>query len=67
MTNNKTTTLDRIEPGKGNAEVVFIRKDESGREYRIYGCKCYESWEQWGAPREILADNCDDIENWRNP
>jgi len=48
-----------------HAEIVFIRKDESNKIHTIYGCKCYESWEQWGASKEILGDNVDDIEKWR--
>ncbi len=48
-----------------NAEIVFIRKDKSNKIHTIYGCKCYESWEQWGASKEILGDNVDDIEKWR--
>ena len=31
-----------------SAEVVFTREDKKGRQYTIYGCQCYESWEQWG-------------------
>ena len=58
----KPTTQDR---DQNNAEVVFERKDPTGRIYTIYGCICYESWQQWGAPREILSDNVDDIERWR--
>ena len=51
---------------KRGADVVFEREDSDGREYTILGCKCYESWEQWGQPAEILSDNCDAIENWRH-
>jgi hypothetical protein len=50
---------------KNGAEVAFIRKDNFGRFHRVLGCKCYESWEQWGADREILSDNVRTIEIWR--
>ena len=58
-------TPNKEEKERG-AEIVFIRKDKSGNEYTILGCTCYESWEQWGESREILGDNVDDIEAWRN-
>jgi hypothetical protein len=48
-----------------DVEVVFVRKDKRGTLHTIYGCTVYESWEQWGAPREILSDNVPDIEAWR--
>lgn len=47
-------------------EIVFVRKDESGKEHTIYGQQLYESWQQWGATTDILWDNCDDIEAWRH-
>ena len=50
--------------GKG-AEVVFTREDSKGREYTIYACRCYESWEQWGASVEVLQDNVSDVDDWR--
>jgi len=46
------------------AEVVFTRK-EGVCEFTIFGCQSYESWEQWGAPKDVLGDNVDDIEKWR--
>jgi len=49
---------------KNGAEVVFTRQT-SDREFTIYACKSYESWEQWGAPIEVLGDNVDDVEKWR--
>jgi hypothetical protein len=48
------------------ADVVFTREDGDGREYTIYACRCYESWEQWGERRDILAENVEDVERWRN-
>ncbi len=57
----EATDSERKEHG---AEVVFTRKG-NGETYTIYGCCCYESWEQWGAPREVLGDNVDTIEAWR--
>ena len=59
----KPTTKERKENG---AERVFIREDENGRQYTIYACRCYESWEQWGTSTRILGDNVNDVENWRN-
>ena len=48
------------------AEVVFTYEDESsGQIIKVYGCKCYESWEQWGAPLEVLQRNVNRIEAWR--
>lgn len=55
----------QAERDKG-AEIVFIREDENGNEHIIYGCKCYESWEQWGETKEILGHNVDAIERWRH-
>lgn len=52
---------------KTGAEVVFIREDERGHEVKIYGARCYESWEQWGpATHEQLCDNTATIEAWRH-
>jgi hypothetical protein len=59
----KATPKERKDKG---AEVVFVREDSDGREYTIYGCTCYESWEQWGAYTEILSDNVSAIEAWRS-
>ena len=50
---------------KRGAEVVFERRDDDGRLYTILACHCYESWEQWGASTEVLADNLDAVERWR--
>ena len=50
---------------KKGAEIVFIRGDKNDNEHTIYGCKCHESWEQWGTIPEILGDNVEDIERWR--
>ena len=55
---------NRAEKKRG-AEVVFVRKDGQ-REYTILAATCYESWEQWGAPTEILGDNVDTVERWRH-
>ena len=53
------------EEKENGSEVVFVRKDESNREHTIYGCKCYESYQQWGTSTNILGDNVEDIEQWR--
>ena len=58
----KATKKERKEH---SAEVVFTREDERGEQHTIYACCCYESWEQWGAIREILSDNIEDVETWR--
>ena len=52
---------------KRGAEVVFERK-EGKQVYTIMACKCYESWEQWGAgvPREVFVDNVPAVERWRH-
>ena len=50
-----------------NAEVVFTYEDtDSGKVVKIYACQCYESWEQWGADRELLSRNVSRVEAWRN-
>lgn len=54
------------EEKKRGAEVVFMRSNRQGNAIRILACKCYESWEQWGANTEYLGDNVDDVEKWRN-
>ena len=53
------------EEQKKGAEVVFLREDTNGKIIEVYGSKCYESFEQWGAPLEVLQDNCKNIEAWR--
>ena len=47
------------------AEVVFIRQNDAGHTFKIFGAVCYESWQQWGATNKTLWDNVDDIEKWR--
>jgi hypothetical protein len=49
----------------GGAEIVFIRADFH-KTYAIKACTCYESYEQWGAPVEILRDNVSLVQHWRN-
>mgnify|MGYP001608598557 CR=1 FL=1 len=49
---------------KRGAEVVFERK-EGRQTHIILACRCYESWEQWGAGTEALADNVNAVERWR--
>lgn len=65
----KTKLIATVSPTKAErdrgAEVVFIRKDNRGT-YRVLACECYEGWEQWGAEREVLSDNCSTVEHWRN-
>ncbi len=66
----KTTLITQRKPTakehkENDAQVVFEREDEAGQKYTIYGCVCYESWSQWGEREEILGDNVDDIEQWR--
>jgi hypothetical protein len=67
----QSTLIETRKPNKAerisqpSAEVVFIREDSTGREHIIYGCTCYESWEQWGASIGILVENVNEIENWR--
>lgn len=62
----ETREPSQEEAEKNHAEVVFIRRDENGHEHTIFGGQCYESWEQWNATREILGDNVETIEAWRN-
>ena len=48
------------------AEIAFIRRDlRDGQLYTIYACQCYESYSQWNAGRDILADNVPYVEDWR--
>ena len=65
---NATKLVSVREPNraerKRGAEIVFVRRD--GRyKFVILAAKCYESWEQWGAPREVLGDNVPTVERWR--
>lgn len=48
------------------ADVVFIRQDlRTGQYLEIFACVCYESWEQWGQPADILSENVENVEQWR--
>lgn len=50
----------------GPAEAIFIREGvDTKKEYIVYGCRCFESYQQWGQPMSILTDNIPDIEYWR--
>jgi hypothetical protein len=51
---------------KKQAEIVFMYEDEKGKDVLIFGCKLYESWEQWGASEDLLYKNVKRIEAWRN-
>lgn len=71
MRYTKQTKLDSVRKPtsaeiKRGADVAFDRSDSSGRNHTILASRCYESWEQWGAPSEILADNVDAVETWRH-
>lgn len=46
-------------------DVVFVRRAEDGTETAIHASVCGGSWQQWGADRDILADNGDAVEAWR--
>jgi hypothetical protein len=65
----KTRLVKTREPNvseqKRGAEVVFLRRDKDGVQYKILAAKCYESWEQWGAETDILWDNMPAVEKWR--
>ena len=61
----KLIEVRRARRGEKDAEVVFVRQGKDRQKYTIYGCKCYESWSQWGAPTEVLGDNVDIVEKWR--
>lgn len=66
MRHTKETTLQRVRKptpaeAKRGADVVFER---SGG-HVILACRCYEAWEQWGAPQDVLCDNVDAVEQWR--
>lgn len=65
-----TKLIDRREPTederKRGAEVVFVRYDPNYKsKHTILATRVYESWEQWGATREVLGDNVDDVDAWR--
>lgn len=59
----RTEEPTAAEKAKG-AEVVFIYT-VNGEEVKVYAATCYESFEQWGAPVEVLAENVDRVEAWR--
>lgn len=65
----KTILIDVRHPLKHEdkeADVVFLRKDpQTGDTFRIFGGRCYESWEQWGAIDDVLRENVPTIERWR--
>lgn len=50
---------------KKGAEVVFLHEGQDSKTINVFGAVCYESWEQWGAPLEVLQNNCQNIEKWR--
>lgn len=52
-------------PADGNGEIQFLRQGEDGRQYDIRAATCYESWQQWGADKEILGENVEIVEAWR--
>lgn len=49
---------------KRGAQIVFDYKTPRGRE-TVLASRCYESWQQYGAPREVLGANVDTVEAWR--
>lgn len=59
----RTVLVDYSNLGK---EAEFVREDEKGRRVAIQACRIHESWEQWGAPKSILSDNVQDVEDWRH-
>jgi hypothetical protein len=65
-----TTRLVEVRPPtpeehkEHGGEVVFVRKDRREM-HLIYASRCYEGWQQWGAPVEVLGDNVEDVERWR--
>jgi hypothetical protein len=65
----KTKLIAVLEPSETQrtrgAEVVFLRRDDIGNLIEILACKCHESWEQWGAPFDVLSENASDVELWR--
>lgn len=51
------------------AEIVFERleeRDSRKATHVILACTVYESWEQWGAIRDVLCDNVPAVEAWRH-
>jgi hypothetical protein len=58
------TVKPTTEEKKNGAEVVFIYM-YMNKKTRVFGAKCHESWEQWGAPTEVLWCNTGLIEEWR--
>jgi hypothetical protein len=50
---------------RNGAEIIFERLHE-GRKEIIHAATCYESWQQWNAPRTVLSANVDVVEAWRH-
>lgn len=62
----KLIETERLDyPARDDCKVKFTREDDKEKRYTIHACTCYESWQQWGAPKEVLGDNVDDVEEWR--
>lgn len=59
---------DAAERARG-AEIVMEWRDTRFRSapytHTVLACVCYESWEQWGAPTDVLAANIPTLDRWR--
>jgi hypothetical protein len=49
---------------RAGAEIAFVRRYR-GRRETILAAVCYESWQQWNAPRDCLTQNVNLVERWR--
>lgn len=49
------------------ASIVFERRAPGprGERFTVYASVCYESWQQWGAPTNVLWDNVPAVNAWR--
>ncbi|MBB5048541.1 LmbE family N-acetylglucosaminyl deacetylase [Rhodopseudomonas rhenobacensis] len=53
-----------LREARDGAEIVFVRLHDRQR-VKIFAATCYESWQQWGAPRTLLSQNVELVELWR--
>jgi len=59
------TEAPRPKEKSDGAEVIFVWRHR-GRKVRIQAARAYDSWIQWGATRELLGLNVNNVTRWHN-